>query len=139
LVEVAEVVIRRGDAVLIEVQQEFIDGRRRARLVPPSEKLKPREIPYAGALRCLREELGLLEADVTLGKAPKVTETVADSPSYPGLSTRYRFYTFEATAGSLPDGDFYTDNTATDDPIRRQRWEWRRESAAFADERSKSA
>jgi hypothetical protein len=125
LIEVAEIIIRRGDAILIEVEQEFIDGRRRARLVPPSEKLKLGEDPRAAALRCLREELGLTAEQMVMGEEMDRTEAVADSPSYPGLSTRYLFHTFEATADSLPNEDFYRENTAPDDPIRRHRWGWR--------------
>jgi 8-oxo-dGTP pyrophosphatase MutT (NUDIX family) len=124
-IEVAEVIIRRGDAVLIEVEQEFSDGRRRARLVPPSEKMRPGESPLDAARRCLREELGLLVAEVTLRQEYVLAEAVADSPSYPGLLTRYRFHTFEAAAAGLPDEDFYRDNAAPDDPIRRHRWGWR--------------
>jgi hypothetical protein len=122
LLEVAEVVIRRGDTSLIEVEQEFSDGRRRARLVPPSEKIKPGESPLAAARRCLREELGLTEVGVTLDPAYKLTERTTDSPSYPGLLTRYQFHTFEAASAGLPDEDFYRHNAAPDDPIRRHSW-----------------
>lgn len=124
---VAEIIIRRGDAVLLELEQEFSDGRRRARLVPPSEKLKSGEEPRAAALRCLREELGLAEGEASLGDEEGVTEHAAFSPSYPGLPTHYRFHTFSGTAESLPDEDFYRENLALDDPIRRQLWGWRRE------------
>jgi hypothetical protein len=127
VIAVAEVVIRRGDTILIEVEQEFRDGRRRARSVPPSEKMKPGENPLAAARRCLREELGLMEADVTLDPGYKLTEGTANSPSYPGLLTRYRFHTFEATIDGLPDEDFYRENTAPDDPICRHLWGWREE------------
>jgi hypothetical protein len=125
LLAVAEVVIRRGDAILMEIEQQFDDGRRRARSVPPSEKMKSGESPLAAARRCLREELGLTEADTTLDPEYKLTEGTADSPSYPGLLTRYRFHTFEATSDGLPDEDFYRENAAPDDPIRRHRWGWR--------------
>ncbi|MBP6016460.1 MAG: NUDIX domain-containing protein [Candidatus Promineofilum sp.] len=125
LIEVAETIIRRGDTVLIELEQEFDDGRRRARLVPPSEKMKPGEDPRVTALRCLREELGLAEGDVVMGESYVTSEGIADAPSYPGLSTRYIFHTFEATADGLPDEDFYLENTATGDPVRRHLWGWR--------------
>lgn len=125
LIEVAETIIRRGDTVLMEIEQEFADGRRRARLLPPSEKLKAGEVPRVAALRCLREELGLSGTEVTLDEKPNLTEGVADSPSYPGLQTHYRFYTFEAMTDVLPDEDFYRDNVASGDPVRRHRWGWR--------------
>ncbi|MCA9866339.1 MAG: NUDIX domain-containing protein [Anaerolineae bacterium] len=127
LIEVAKTIIRHGDAVLIEIEQEFADGRRRARLVPPSEKLKAGETPRNAALRCLCEELGLGEANLKVNEEPEVTEGVADSPSYPGLRTRYRFFTFEASTDALPNEDFYRDNAAPGDPIRRHRWGWRKE------------
>ena len=130
LIEVAETIIRRGDAVLMEIEQEFADGRRRARLVPPSEKLKAGEAPRPAALRCLGEELGLGETDVTLGEKPSLMEGVADSPSYPGLQTHYRFYAFEATTDALPNEDFYRDNVAPGDPVRRHLWGWREEQTS---------
>lgn len=126
LLDVAEIIIRRGDTVLIEVEQEFADGRRRARLVPPSEKMKSGEGPRGAALRCLREELGLASEDVVLGETWITTEDAAVSPSYPGLPTRYIFRTFEATTAGLPDEDFYRENNAPGDPIHRQLWGWRK-------------
>jgi hypothetical protein len=125
LVEVAQLIIRRGDAILLEVEQSFSDGRRRNRLRPPSEKLLRGETPRAAALRCLSEELGLTTADVALTGQREPSLEMADSPSYPGLPTRYVFHTFEAAADSLPDGDFSRDNSDPDDPIRRHLWGWR--------------
>jgi len=127
LIAVAQVVLRRGDTVLLELAQEFADSRRRVRLRPPSEKMKPGESPRAAALRCLAEELGLGEGEVTLSEEGQVSEEEADSPSYPGLTTRYRFHVFAATAAALPDADFARDNHAADDPIRRHYWGWRTE------------
>lgn len=125
LVEVAQLIIRREGAILLEVEQSFSDGRQRVRLHPPSEKLLRGETPHAAARRCLSEELGLTTADGVLIGEREPSVEVADSPSYPGLPTRYVFYTFEAAADSLPDGDFYRDNNAPDDPIRRHLWGWR--------------
>ena len=127
LIEVAQVVLRRGNRVLLELAQEFADGRRRVRLRPPSEKVKPGESPRAAARRCLAEELGLDEAEVALSEAYQVIEEEADSPSYPGLTTRYCFHVFAATAAALPDADFARDNHAAGDPIRRHYWGWRKE------------
>ncbi len=127
LIDVAQIVLGRGDAVLLELAQEFADGRRRVRLRPPSEKMKPGESPRAAAWRCLAEELGLTEAEVALDEDYHVIEEEEDSPSYPGLMTRYRFHVFAATADALPDADFARDNHAADDPIRRHYWGWRRE------------
>lgn len=124
---VAQVIIRRGPAVLLELGQEFADGRRRMRLLPPSEKLKRGETPQAAAWRCLGEELGLAEEDVALVEESRTVEGTADAPSYPGLLTHYTFHVFEATAPSLPDEDFSRTNAAPDDPIRRHLWGWREE------------
>lgn len=125
VVEVAQVIIRRGEAMLVELSQEFGDGRRRVRLRPPSEKLKTGEDPRSAALRCMREELGLAPLDIAIENERVPIEDVADSPSYPGLPTRYRFHTFEVTAGNLPDEDFALENDAPDDPVRRHLWGWR--------------
>jgi hypothetical protein len=127
LLEVAEIIIRRGDHILIELEQEFRDGRRRVRQVPPVEKMKPGEDPRAAALRCLREELGLVEENVEMADEWVTTERVEDSASYPGLRTRYRFHTFEAATGALPDEDFIRENAGHGDPVRRHRWGWRPE------------
>ncbi|HRO25773.1 MAG TPA: NUDIX domain-containing protein [Promineifilum sp.] len=129
LVEVAQLLIRRGDAILIEIEQEFADGRRRVRMRPPSEKLVRGEEPRTAAIRCLKEELGLSSAEVTVGADHEITEESVDSPSYPGLPTHYRFHTFEVATDSLPDGDFYRENIAPGDPVRRHLWGWRAEWA----------
>lgn len=124
VVEVAQVIIRRGERVLIELAQEMADGRRRERLRPPSEKLLAGESPHNAAVRCLREELGL---DVAPGEliSRGVEEWQSDSPSYPGLPTRYRLYSFETTGAALPDEPFKRDNAADGDPVRRHWWVWR--------------
>lgn len=126
LVEVAQVIIRRSDAVLLEIAQEFADGRRRERMQPPSEKLKRGEEPLAATLRCLSEELGLSPRKVVIERIHPPTEQTIDSPSYPGLPTCYRMHMVDVTAASLPDEDFFRDNAAPGDPIRRHIWGWRR-------------
>jgi hypothetical protein len=99
---VAQIVIRRDGRILIEVEQEFEDGRRRARGLPPSEKLKRGEEPRAAARRCLREELGLEASAVALGDSSRVVEETALSPSYPGLPTRYRFHVLRPRPTACP-------------------------------------
>jgi hypothetical protein len=126
-VSVVQVFIRRGGRLLIEVEQEMRDGRRRARLLPPSEKLKGQESPVAAAARCLAEELGLVGAGVILCESGSPVRRVVDSPSYPGLPTCYLVHTVEAAADALPEADFWRDNTAEGDVIRRHRWGWREE------------
>ncbi len=124
VVDVAQVIIRRGDRLLVELAQEMADGRRRERLRPPSEKLMAGESPRDAAARCLLEELGLVVAPGEL-ISRGVEERAADSPSYPGLPTRYHLYTFETTAAALPDEPFARENAADGDPVRRHYWGWR--------------
>lgn len=129
LVHVVQVIIRRGEKILVETAQEFGDGRHRARYRPPSDKMRTGETPREAAVRCLHEELGLLPRHVTLLPAGRVPESVtADSPSYPGLLTLYTFHTLEAIVNGLPEGEFWRENAAFDgegDPVRRHRWDWR--------------
>lgn len=125
-VTVVQVIIRRGEATLVELAQEMVDGRRRIRMRPPSEKVKPGETARSAALRCLREELDLAAGEVMMETEGVDFERVEDSPSYPGLPTRYRFYRFHAAAAGLPDEDFTRENVDDGDPIRRHQWGWRK-------------
>lgn len=125
VVEVAQIHIRRGELILIELGQEFNDGRRRVRGRPPAEKMKQGEEPRAAAIRCLHEELGLAAEEVCLQGKETMAEESIISTSYPGLPSQYRHYTFNATVDSLPDEDFYRDDLPAS-PIRRNWWGWRR-------------
>ncbi len=129
LVNVVQVIIRRGDRILVEAEQELDDESKRARNTPPSEKMKPGESVVAAATRCLQEELGVESGNVSWHTATiRRSQRVTDSPSYPGLPTRYTFHSIEATVEGLPDGDFWHENLAFadgHDPIRRHRWAWR--------------
>jgi ADP-ribose pyrophosphatase YjhB (NUDIX family) len=129
LVNVVQVVIRKENLVLLEAEQELGSGRRRYRNRPPSEKMRRGESVVDAALRCLEEEL---RVDTHLATLDESTCTqvsqVIDSPSYPGLSTRYTFHTIEATVKGLPTADFWRENSAFDqhgDPVKRHRWVWR--------------
>jgi hypothetical protein len=129
LVSVVQLIVRRGDAYLVEAEQELVSGQRRSRNRPPSEKLKSTEGYAAGALRCLWEELGLEAERVTLlEESHTVTEEIAESTSYPGLLTQYAFHTIAAKVEGLPASDFWLDNHSfhgLGDPVRRHRWAWR--------------
>ena len=57
LTGVVQLIIRQGDNVLIEAEQVFYDGRRRARNIPPAEKMLPGETYLDATRRCLFEEL----------------------------------------------------------------------------------
>lgn len=126
-VHVAEVLLEREGKILLEVAQEFVDGRCRTRYLPPSEKVKTGEEILSAAARCLREELGLAEGQFTLGepRPPRARPLVA-SPSYPGLLTRYTVVSVPAMAVDLPDEPFWRANSAaaTGDPVVRQQWAW---------------
>ena len=129
-VAVVQVFFRRGGQTLTEIEQELNDGRRRARGWPPSEKLKGGEDVLGAARRCLVEELGLVVPDGMLCEDAPPTEHTSDSPSYPGLPTTYRVHTVALDAGDLPgpplpEADFWRDNAAPTDPIRRHLWGWR--------------
>ncbi len=127
LVTVAQVIIRRGNRLLVEAAQEFGDGTVRERGIPPAEKLLPNEDVTAGMLRCLQEELNISPKQTTLFPATH-RQVVRDIPSssYPGLPTRYVIHRMDAAVPELPDDSFWRDNLAfgPGDPIRRQQWAW---------------
>lgn len=127
--EAVRIIVRRGDAILIEAYQGFVSGRRRARGWPPSEKLHPGEHYADAALRCLREELGVEDGGARVKPETyrqKVLEEVA--LSYPGLRTRYTFHIVDAVVPQLPSHAFKTREKATGpgEPISVHFWEWRK-------------
>lgn len=82
---------------LVELRQEFADGRTRVRDLPASigEKATAGEHPTKAAMRGLEEELGLPSSAYVLTEgAPR------DNPepprSYPGLRSEYETHWFEA-------------------------------------------
>ncbi|MCA9917455.1 MAG: NUDIX domain-containing protein [Anaerolineales bacterium] len=127
VVEVVQIIIPRGDQILVEAEQEFVNGQRRFRNQPPSEKVKPEETIEEAAYRCLLEELGILPADIILNLAShQEHQTRTNSISYPGLPSQYNFHVLEAAVSGLPEGAFWRDNQTGDsvDPVRRHRWVW---------------
>lgn len=127
--EAVRIIVRRGDAILIEAHQGFTTGRRRARGWPPSEKMQPGEHYADAALRCLREELGVEDGNARVKPETyrrKVSEEVAQS--YPGLRTRYTFHIVDAIVPGLPEHDFETRELATGpgEPISVHYWQWRK-------------
>lgn len=128
LVEVARVVIRREDEILIEVGQEFVSGQIRRRNSPPSEKMRPQESYVAAARRCLAEELGIgPEESVILEESYRQKIREKESQSYPGLTTRYVIHVVEAQVPGLPEGAFCTKEAASGprDPVERHHWAWK--------------
>lgn len=132
-VSVVQILIRRGGQTLTEIEQQMADGRCRTRGWPPSEKLKGGEDALLAARRCLAEELGIFAPPEALCEDAPPYEHTLDSPSYPGLPTTYRVHSVAFAAAdlpaALPDTDFWLDNSAADDPIRRHLWGWRGEEA----------
>ncbi|MBV7335408.1 hypothetical protein KFU94_45645 [Chloroflexi bacterium TSY] len=132
LATVIQVNVQRIDSVcntwtLLEAMQEFDDGRTRQRNQSPSEKMLPHEDPLSAAHRCLREELQVDPQQVTLDTDSLCKETFQiDSPSYPGLQTRFIFYTINAKVAGLPDEPFAVKNLAhgQGDPVVVSHWKW---------------
>ncbi|MCB0086228.1 MAG: NUDIX hydrolase [Caldilineaceae bacterium] len=125
-IAVVKLIIRRGEMVLHEVEQELADGRRRPRNHAPGEKLLPGETVTAAALRGLHEEVGLAPAEVRIVSLEPPTFRELESPSYPGLRTHYTFYAVVVAAAGLPAHTFWTEETArqANEPVARHRWEW---------------
>ena len=126
-VQLVEVVIRRGELVLVEAAQELADGQMRQRGILPAEKMKAGEDVETAVLRGLQEELGVAhEAVTTLTDTYKKIETLKASPSYPGLPTHYTVHQFAVQITGLPDGDFWVDNESHEqgDPVKRHHWSW---------------
>ena len=82
---------------LYEAYQEFNDGRRRERgLWGISEKLQPGEDLQIAVVRAMAEELGIKTSQFSFMTDPCHEVEEKESPSYPGLLTRY--ITYSATA-----------------------------------------
>ena len=128
IVPVTQVIIRRGDEILIETEQEFGDKRKRPRNHPPSEKIRRDETYIDAAIRCLQEELGLARQDIDIiDSTYRQTLKELESPSYPGLFTRYIFHIVEARVSGLPDANFWTHESTRNgkDLVRKHHWIWR--------------
>lgn len=125
-VAVVSVRIEADGKQLTEVRQLMATGAVRERNSPPTEKLKPGETAVAGALRCVAEELRVEARYVRVATEP-VSTTVeqVDSPSYPGLPTRYLLHTVAADVRGLPTSAFATDEASgSDAAVRTHHWEW---------------
>jgi ADP-ribose pyrophosphatase YjhB (NUDIX family) len=127
-VSVVQILVRRGNMILLEIEQAFANGERRFRSQPPSEKVKANETIMDAARRGLKEELGIRPDQIgAISPASKQEEIMIDSPSYPGLVTRYTMQTVAASVDGLPAEDFWRDNRAFSkgDPVHRHLWGWR--------------
>lgn len=127
LLEVVHLIIRRNGRRLVEARQEFASGSSRERGGPPSEKLHPGESYLQAARRCLVEELGVDPGTATFHHSSyRQRIDQRDSPSYPGLPSRYSRHFIEVVVPGLPDSDFSTVEQATGpgDPVSRHYWVW---------------
>lgn len=125
-VAVVSLRIEAAGKQLTEVRQLMADGAVRERNSPPTEKLKPGETATAGALRCAVEELRVEARHVRIVAEPlSTTVEEVDSPSYPGLRTRYLLHTMTAAVLSLPTSAFTTDEASgSDAAVLTHHWEW---------------
>lgn len=132
-VGVVQIIIRRDDLVLLEVEQEFETGKRRSRNIFPSEKLRNQEDYLSAAKRGLKEEIDLDPQQVDFVEPSyKIRHQVSNSPSYPNLATRYTIHSIEAAVTELPLADFWRKNHAhaEGDPVKKHLWGWRLEQEA---------
>ncbi len=126
VVQVVKVIIRKGDQLLLEAEQELADGRRRKRRQPPADKMKPGEDIITAAKRCLLEELNVADEGLqVLAQTHREAVKLIDSPSYPGLVTLYTFHYVDAIVPGLPVSGFWIDNNGGEnDPVKRHYWVW---------------
>ena len=127
VVQVVKVVIRQGDQILVEAEQELTDGRRRRRRrQPPADKMKPGESVVSAAVRCLEEELRLKGPAIqVLAHTHREEKTMGDSPSFPGLTSFYTYHYIDAKVADLPRAGFWVDNRGgATDPVKRHYWIW---------------
>lgn len=127
VVQVVQVLIEQGGVFLVEKEQILANGERRFRNQPPSEKMKAGESRLEAAKRCLLEELGVADEQIDfLQVGREHLEEIRESPSYPGLMTRYTIHEVEAHVRGLPATDFWRENAATSqgDPVSRHLWGW---------------
>jgi ADP-ribose pyrophosphatase YjhB (NUDIX family) len=126
-VRIVNVMIRDGQLLLVEGEQEFGANQSRYRGQPPAEKLKPGESPVEGAIRCLQEEMEVNPSRVQiLAWTEEPEQVLLDSPSYPGLTTSYMRYEVEARVEGLPHRPFTTTEIAHNDgdPVKNHQWLW---------------
>lgn len=122
LIQVARVYVFFGSKQLIESKQTIKgQGDRRRGIDCVSEKFKLSESALDAACRGIEEELGLYVkySDlVLLGKSSEQRE----SPSYPGLQTRYEFYDYR---WELPERHYCPEGYVADEGDCITFFEWK--------------
>ncbi len=129
---VTQVVIWRGDQILLEAAQEFKRGGRRPRFRLPSEKMQPGESYAEATYRCLHEEMGVGSERIEIQhNSYRRTEESGPTHSYPGLRSHWTFHRVAVAVAGLPATDFVTQEIESNehDPILRHFWVWRPLSA----------
>jgi len=127
-VEMVSLIIRRGEKMLIEMEQQLADGRTRTRHIPPSEKLQRNEHFLDAAYRGLQEELHIPPDQAVMKLDTYRKKTVEQlSSSYPGLITEYHIHTIEVDVPGLPQHRFSTQEppVSTDTITKAHIWDWR--------------
>lgn len=130
---VVQVIIRRQGLLLIDAEQILLNGQKRVRNIPPSEKMQPGESYAEAAIRGLQEELGVsAEHVVILAETHQEVHESRVSWSYPGLLTVYPVHKVEALVHGLPAYDFWTIEhpDSTDSTVGRHKWVWSRQHAS---------
>lgn len=96
LVSGVGVMVYHKDLKLVEIAQVFKDGRLKVRNISTSvgEKLRPMEMPEAGAKRAMEEELGI--CGVAFANYRMKTRDPVPSTSFPGLLTTHNVHVFDA-------------------------------------------
>ncbi len=117
----AQLRIRHRSFTLVEACQVFADGRERHRDLQASceEKLTAGEDPAAGALRCLKDRLGV-SWEPELGE-PAALHKRARSQPYPGLRSVFQAFTWDA---ELPEAHCRPDGYEERQSGKTTFWEW---------------
>jgi len=128
-----EVIVAKGEVTyldaagvthrLIEQKQVFTDGRKRTRELDTaiSEKMKFGENPDESIIRGVEEELGI-SGPIT-ATSDVVREQLEDSPSYPGLQTRYRLHYYRIV---LDSSQYRLDGYVEKQPDKSTFFTWQR-------------
>ncbi len=129
-IHVVGLIIERNKNILMEVCQQFHDGRTRQRNLPPSEKLLVGESAESGAQRCLQEELGIMNHEIKIADLSQKTY-LQESQSYPSVTTHYTMHYVTLTLPQLPNSDFTVPNLGKDDAVASHTWGWRPRPARY--------
>lgn len=120
------IILEQNDKILYEQGQQFKDGRYRVRDILPGEKLKPDEQPLSAATRWLIEEMAEFSKSIELDESScHTSKKLQESPSYPGLTTRYILHYFNASSIDLPCGPFSTIERDSSDIVCKHFWIWK--------------